>query len=89
MSSRKTATSKITSKGQVTIPEDIRKALQLSTGDQIEWQVDDRTARVRKRTGRLEDLAGMLARAGQRPSSVEQMDEAVGDYLARKHGRRR
>jgi antitoxin PrlF len=89
MPTRKTATSKITSKGQVTIPEVIREALHLRTGDQIEWQVEDLTAHVRKRTGNIEDLAGLLARPGQPSSSVEQMDEAVGELLARKHGRRR
>lgn len=89
MARQKSAISKITSKGQVTIPEVIREALQLRTGDYLEWQIADLTARVRKRTGSLDDLAGLLVRPGQAPVSVEQMNESVGEYLARKHGRRR
>ncbi len=40
---------KITSKGQTTIPREIRAALQVSAGDLIAWDVaEDGTARVRR-----------------------------------------
>jgi len=42
---------KITSKGQVTIPSEVRKALNLSTGDQILFEVkDNKNINVRKLT---------------------------------------
>lgn len=44
-----TAIAKITSKGQTTIPQDIRAALRIEPGDLIAWDVaDDGTARVRR-----------------------------------------
>ena len=43
------AIAKITAKGQTTIPQDIRKALKVSSGDLIAWEVsDDGTATVRR-----------------------------------------
>lgn len=40
---------KITSKGQTTIPQDVRKALRVSAGDLIAWEVSaDGTATVRR-----------------------------------------
>ena len=62
-----TARTKITSKGQVTIPKDVRERLGLRPGDEIEF-VDDREGfRVQKRVaaspfrkyrGHLKHLAG-------------------------------
>lgn len=43
------AIAKITSKGQTTIPQDVRTALQVSAGDLIAWEVGtDGTATVRR-----------------------------------------
>jgi len=62
-----TAKTKVTSKGQVTIPKDVRERLGLRPGDEIEF-VDDRQGfRVQKRVaespfrkyrGHLKHLAG-------------------------------
>jgi AbrB family looped-hinge helix DNA binding protein len=62
-----TARTKITSKGQVTIPKDVRERLGLRTGDEIEF-VDDRegfrvqkcvaASPFRKYRGHLKHLAG-------------------------------
>lgn len=44
-----TAIAKITTKGQTTIPQDIRAALHVGPGDLIAWDVaEDGTARVRR-----------------------------------------
>ncbi len=44
-----TAIAKITTKGQTTIPQDIRAALHVEAGDLIAWEmVEDGTARVRR-----------------------------------------
>ena len=43
------AVAKITSKGQTTIPQDVRLALKVSAGDLIAWEVgSDGTATVRR-----------------------------------------
>ncbi|MBM2827163.1 MAG: hypothetical protein HW403_1227 [Dehalococcoidia bacterium] len=58
---------KITSKGQVTIPKDVRERLGLRTGDEIEFLEDEGGYRVQKRVpaspfekyrGYLRELAG-------------------------------
>ena len=40
--------SKLTSKGQVTIPKEVRKRLHLKPGDTLACEVEGDTARVRK-----------------------------------------
>ena len=37
----------LTSKGQVTVPKAVREALGLRQGDQLSWEVDNGSARVR------------------------------------------
>ena len=62
-----TARTKITSKGQVTIPKDVRERLGLRSGDEIEFVDDGKGFRVQKRVaaspfrkyrGHLKHLAG-------------------------------
>ncbi len=62
-----TAGTKITSKGQVTIPKDVRERLGLRSGDEIEFVDDGNGYRVQKRVpaspfkkyrGYLKGLAG-------------------------------
>ncbi len=81
----KVAVSKITSKGQVTIPDEIRREYHLQAGEQVEWEVTDRgTVELRKAGGSLEDLARILPRP-EKAATVEDMDRAVAAHLRRKH----
>ena len=83
------AVSKITSKGQVTIPEEIRREYHLQAGEQVEWEVTDHgTVELRKAGGALEDLAHILPRP-PRAVTVDQMDQAIRAHLRRKHRARR
>jgi antitoxin PrlF len=41
-------TSKITSKGQVTLPKEVRKSLGLEAGDRLVYEVEGKTVRLRK-----------------------------------------
>jgi AbrB family looped-hinge helix DNA binding protein len=50
-----TATSKLTSKYQATIPEPVRKLLHLESGDEIAFDIEDDDVRLRK--ARPVDLA--------------------------------
>lgn len=72
----------VTSKGQTTIPKEVRDQLGLDTGTRIEWIVENGQATVRPRKLRAIDLAGILHRPGMRPLTVEEMDQATGEYLA-------
>ena len=66
----------VTSKGQITIPADIRKALGLSAGERVIFtQFDDGSTVMRAKTASILELKGMLKPApGRRKVGVEEMD---------------
>ena len=78
------STSTLTSKGQTTIPKDVRKRLNLHPGDRLEFVIDD-DGRVLVLPASIDasELAGML-KSPARPVSVEDMNQAI-----RKRGGRR
>jgi len=79
----------ISVKGQVTIPDEIRREYHLQAGEQIEWEVTDKgTVELRKAGGSLEALTKILPRP-KRALSVDEMDRAMGEHLARQHRARR
>jgi antitoxin PrlF len=64
----------LTSKGQVTVPREIRDRLGLASGDKLAFTLlSDGTVIMRAKTRRLLDLAGSLTRPGQPKVTVEQM----------------
>jgi antitoxin PrlF len=70
----------LTSKGQVTIPKEIRQRLGLRQGDQLIFHFDEsgRLTVEPASPNLLGDLPGLLHhRAGKRPATIEEMDEAV------------
>lgn len=71
----------ITSKGQMTIPKEIREHLNLREGDKIELIVRD-TGEVVLHPANLdlEDLQGFLYRPGQKAVTIEEMNEAIRNY---------
>jgi antitoxin PrlF len=85
----KIAVSRVTSKGQVTIPEEIRRAYHLQAGEQIEWEVTESgTLEVRRAGGSLDDLVKVLPRP-ERALTLDDMDRAVRERVAEKHRARR
>ena len=76
-----TATAKITSKGQVTIPADVRRDLGVSSGDRIDF-IRNAAGRyeLSVRTGRLADLRGVLR--GARTFTPEEIDGWVAEARA-------
>ncbi len=84
------AQSRVTSKGQVTVPKRIRELLGAETGDELTWSAaPDGTVSVRKVTAYdLEDLVGMLGRP-PRTATVEQMDAAIRERFRAGHHARR
>jgi antitoxin PrlF len=74
--------STLTSKGQTTIPAEIRQKLKLKPGDKIRYFVDGDKVYFKVKNKKLSDLAGLLHRAGQAAASPKVSDKAVGEYLA-------
>ena len=68
--------STITSKGQTTLPKEVRKALGLRPGDKVRYVVLDGEVRILK-VRSIAELAGMLARPDRAPVSLEDMDAAI------------
>ena len=83
-----TIQSKITAKGQTTIPAEVRAALGLKPGDRIAYIIQNGKVELVARNVRAIDVAGIL---GPPPSgetlTIEQIDEAIGDAVAADHGR--
>ncbi len=79
---RSTSISRVTSKGQVTIPADVRKALAIEQGDDLLFDVaPDQTARLHViKRQRLSDLYGAL-RAPRPFPGKEEVREQVGSVL--------
>jgi antitoxin PrlF len=76
----------VTSKGQVTIPKEVRQRLGLRQGDQLIFRFEDGGKLIVEaaRPSPLGDLPGLLRhRAGKRPITVEEMQAAVRAKAAR------
>ena len=64
----------LTSKGQTTIPKEIRDSLGMKAGDRMTFTLmPDATVVMRVKSKGLTELAGSLRRKGQKPIPVEQL----------------
>jgi AbrB family looped-hinge helix DNA binding protein len=73
----------LSSKGQLTLPKEIRDQLGLGVGSKLDLSVEaDGSLRARPLRRGAADLFGLLHDAGRVASTVEQMDAAVGRHLA-------
>ncbi|MBI1865126.1 MAG: AbrB/MazE/SpoVT family DNA-binding domain-containing protein [Nitrospirae bacterium] len=71
-------TATITSKGQITIPKEVRDLLHLATGDRINFLVqDDGRVLLQPTAINIADLKGILHRKGMRAVSIEGMHAAI------------
>ncbi|MCA9438395.1 MAG: AbrB/MazE/SpoVT family DNA-binding domain-containing protein, partial [Candidatus Omnitrophica bacterium] len=76
-------TAKVTSKGQLTLPKELRDQFEISAGDQVILDGQNgKEIRIRK-SGKLSDLAGILHRPGQATVSIEKMKKSVADAINR------
>jgi len=70
--------STITSKGQTTIPKEVREHLKLQSGDQIDFLIrQDGTVVLRPATLHVRELKGILHRKNMKAISVDTMNEAI------------
>jgi antitoxin PrlF len=72
----------ITAKGQITLKKELLQHLALHPGDKVEVTPAPGgrltlTPQRRARTGRIEDAVGVLHRPGQKPLSIEEMNEVI------------
>lgn len=74
--------STMTSKGQITIPVDIRKKLGLHTGNKINFIIKENAVEIVPVDVSVKSLKGMVPKPAN-PISVEEMNKAIEDY----HGR--
>lgn len=74
----------ITSKGQVTIPRDIRSAMHLSKGDRIRFEADKEGYRIVKdsQAGSSAGILSDFVPKRKQPVTVEEMKEAAKDAVA-------
>jgi antitoxin PrlF len=80
--------SKLTAKGQTTVPMMVRERLGIRYGDTIDFVFqDDGSVAVRSVKHDLLSLEGTLARP-RRAVSIEDMDAAIQKTAAKRHRRR-
>ncbi|CAN5815321.1 AbrB/MazE/SpoVT family DNA-binding domain-containing protein [soil metagenome] len=78
----------LTSKGQVTLPKEIRDALKLSSGAKLDFSLQaDGSVNIRPMQNSVASLFGILKRPGGKAFSIEEQKASVGRALAEKHGR--
>ena len=83
-------TATMTTKGQVTIPKEVREHLGIDTGDRLSFVVQDNgTVLVQSLTRDVRALGGLLRRTGQRKLTIEEMDAGIAGRMQAKFGRRR
>lgn len=72
----------ITSKGQVTIPKNVRDSLQLRSGDKIEISLNDENEAIIKPVSKKVDAVFcLLHQAGREALSIDQMNKAIVDRM--------
>jgi len=72
------AKAQMTSKGQITVPKEIRDYLLVKAGDRIEFVVNsDGTVVIRACKFEMDDLRGILHKKGQGTVSIQAMDAAI------------
>lgn len=79
------ATSTLTSKGQITIPKEIRDHLKLRTGHRLEFRIaHDGHVLIQPRSRDVRELKGIVRSHRRKPVSVEEMDDAIAQGFAGK-----
>ena len=73
----------ITSKGQITIPKEIRDYLKLEIGSKIGFVIDENgTVKVVPLNVPVTSLSGMLRRPGLAAATIEDMESAIAQGVS-------
>ncbi len=78
--------STVTSKGQVTIPKNVRDSLHLLSGDKVEFIRNEANEIIIKPlTKKSADVAGLLSKYRKnQPVAIEEMNQCVRTHLKKK-----
>lgn len=79
-------TSKLTSKGQVTIPKSVREALGLHEGDELVFRVEDQRATISKPRDFIQLAGSVPVPPGKRGTP---WDEVLRETYETRYGKRR
>jgi AbrB family looped-hinge helix DNA binding protein len=73
----------LTSKGQLTLPKEVRSRLGVAAGDQVEFRIEsDGTITVLPAKGAALHLFGLLRNTDAETVTIEDMDRAIADRAA-------
>ena len=72
----------LTSKGQTTVPAEVREILKLKPGDKIRYVNRNGEIIMKAKNKRAIDLIGKFHDPDRAPISIEEMDEAIGEAIA-------
>jgi len=74
----------LASKGQITIPVQVRTELGVDAGDRIEFvRVGKGEFNIVAATRSVRELSGMLYRKGRKPVSIDEMNAAIAKGASR------
>jgi len=74
------ATATMTSKGQITVPKEVRDELNLTVGSKVMFvKLQEGQYRLVARTGRIQDLAGMLHDPDRPALSIDEINDAIAE----------
>ncbi len=76
-----TATATVTSKGQITIPVEVREALKLKPGEKVKFFAGENGEFIVRRVGSIMEMAGCLAGLNL-PKTDAEMNQLLVDYAA-------
>ena len=83
-------TSTLTTKGQITLPKEVRDLLHLQSGDTVDFVLAaDGRVEVRKAGQRVEEVFGMLYQPGTAAVGDRTTDDDLGQMLADENDRTR
>ena len=75
----------ITSKGQITIPKDVRNILHLESGSKVDFLINDNgEAVMRSLSKTTEDVFGILSSPKRKKVSVREMDKKLKNTLKKR-----
>lgn len=80
-----TALAKVTSKGQITLPKEVRKLLHIQTGSIVVFEQDEERFIV-KTAKTLQDFRGVL-KGRQKKTEFEEMRKKAKEHLGKKAAR--
>jgi AbrB family looped-hinge helix DNA binding protein len=79
------STSTVTSKGQITLPRDVRQALGLGVGDKVDFVEVEGGFKIVPLRKDVRGLKGRFAGRVKRPVTIQDMDDAIAQAAAERH----